>query len=204
MTYIWQKQEMWTYWIFLTWEILSLIAVVQSLSYPTLCDPMDCSMPGFPVLTISWSLLKLMFIESVMLSNHLIPFSSSTQSFPASGSFLMSRLFPSGGQNIEDSAAVPPVNIQGWFLLGLTGLNSLLSKGLSRVFSRTSLKASILLHSAFFMVQISHPYVTIGKTIALTTWTFVGKVRSLLFNILSTFVIAYLPKSKCLLILWLQ
>ena len=204
MTYIWQKQEMWTYWIFLTWEILSLIAVVQSLSYPTLCDPMDCSMPGFPVLTISWSLLKLMFIESVMLSNHLIPFSSCTQSFPASGSFLMSRLFPSGGQNIEDSAAVPPVNIQGWFLLGLTGLNSLLSKGLSRVFSRTSLKASILLHSAFFMVQISHPYVTIGKTIALTTWTFVGKVRSLLFNILSTFVIAYLPKSKCLLILWLQ
>ena len=204
MTYIWQKQEMWTYWIFLTWEILSLIAVVQSLSYPTLCDPMDCSMPGFPVLTISWSLLKLMSIESVMLSNHLIPFSSCSQSFPASGSFLMSRLFPSGGQNIEDSAAVPPVNIQGWFLLGLTGLNSLLSKGLSRVFSRTSLKASILLHSAFFMVQISHPYVTIGKTIALTTWTFVGKVRSLLFNILSTFVIAYLPKSKCLLILGLQ
>ena len=204
MTYIWQKQEMWTYWIFLTWEILSLIAVVQSLSYPTLCDPMDCSMPGFPVLTISWSLLKLMSIESVMLSNHLIPFSSCTQSFPASGSFLMSRLFPSGGQNIEDSAAVPPVNIQGWFLLGLTGLNSLLSKGLSRVFSRTSLKASILLHSAFFMVQISHPYVTIGKTIALTIWIFVGKVRSLLFNILSTFVIAYLPKSKCLLILGLQ
>ena len=200
MTYIWQKQEMWTYWIFPTWENLSLIAVVQSLSYPTLCDPMDCSMPGFPVLTISWSLLKLMSFESVMPSNHLIPFSSCTQSFPASGSFLMSRLLPSGGQNIEDSAAVPPVNIQGWFLLGLTGLNSLLSKGLSRVFSSTSLKASILLHLAFFMVQVSHPYVTIGKTIALTIWTFVSKVILLLFHTLPRFVIAFLPRSKCLLI----
>ena len=199
MTYIWQKQEMWIYWIFPTWENLSLIAqslIVQSLLYPTLCDPMDCSMPGFPVLTISWSLLKLMSVESVMPSNHLVPFSSCIQSFSASGSFLMSQLFPSGGQNIEDSAAVPPANIQGWFLLGLTGLNSLLSKGLSRVFSSTSLKASILLHSAFFMVHLSHPYTSIGKTIALTIWTFVGKVRSLLFNILLRFVIVFFQRAS--------
>ena len=199
MTYIWQKQEMWIYWIFPTWENLSLIAqslIVQSLSYPTLCDPMDCSMPGFPVLTISWRLLKLMSVESVMPSNHLVPFSSCIQSFPASGSFLMSQLFPSGGQNIEDSAAVPPENIQGWFLLGLTGLNSLLSKGLSRVFSSTSLKASILLHSAFFMVQLSHPYTSIRKTIALIIWTFVGKVRSLLFNILLRFVIVFFQRAS--------
>ena len=67
-----------------------------------------------------------------------------------------------------------------------------------------SSKASILLHSAFFIVQISHPYMTTGETIALTRWTFVSKVMSLLFNMLSRLVIAFIPRSKCLLILWLQ
>ena len=67
-----------------------------------------------------------------------------------------------------------------------------------------SSKASILWHSTFFVVQLSHPYVTTGKTIALTRWTFVGKVMSLLFNMLSRLVIAFLPRSKCLLISWLQ
>ena len=67
-----------------------------------------------------------------------------------------------------------------------------------------SSKASILQHSAFFIVQLSHPYMTTGKTIALTRWTFVGKVMSLLFNMLSRLVITFLPKSKCLLISWLQ
>ena len=67
-----------------------------------------------------------------------------------------------------------------------------------------SSKASILQHSAFFMVQLSHPYMTIGKTIALTRWTFVSKVMSLLFNVLSRFFIAFLPRSKCLLISWLH
>ena len=67
-----------------------------------------------------------------------------------------------------------------------------------------SLKASILQCSAFFIVQLSHPYVTMGKTIALTRWTFVGKVMSLLFNMLSRLVIAFLPRSKRLLISWLQ
>ena len=67
-----------------------------------------------------------------------------------------------------------------------------------------SSKASILQHSAFFTVQLSHPYMTTGKTIALTRWTFVGKVISLLFNMLSRLVIAFLPRSKCLLISWLQ
>ena len=65
-------------------------------------------------------------------------------------------------------------------------------------------KASILQHSAFFIAQISHPYMTIGKTIALTRWTFIGKVMSLLFNILSGFIIDFLPRSKHLLISWLQ
>ena len=67
-----------------------------------------------------------------------------------------------------------------------------------------SSKASILWHSAFFIVQLSHPYMTTGKNIALTRWTFVGKVMSLLFNMLSRLVITFLPRSKCLLISWLQ
>ena len=82
---------------------------------------------------------------------------------------------------------------------------SLQSKGLSRIFSNTTVpKASILQCSAFFIVQLSHPYMTTGKTIALTRRTFVGKVMSLLFNMLSRLVIAFLPRSKCLLISWLQ
>ena len=93
----------------------------------------------------SWSLLKLMSIESVMPSNHLIlfvPFSSWPQSFPTSGSFQMSQLFASAGQTIgaSASASVLPANIQGWFPLGLTGLISLMPKGLSRVFSNTAVK----------------------------------------------------------------
>ena len=74
---------------------------------------------------------------------------------------------------------------------------------LKSLFQHHSSKASILRHSAFFIVQLSHPYMTTGKTIALTRWTFVGKVMSLLFNMLSRFVIAFLPKSKHLLISWL-
>ena len=96
----------------------------------------------------------------------------------------MSGLFASGGQSIGASASVSvlPMNIQDQFLLGLTGLISLQSKGLSRVFSNTSSKASVLWRSAFFMVQLSHPFITTGKIIAFTIWTFVGKTMSLLFN----------------------
>ena len=79
------------------------------------------------------------------------------------------------------------------------GLTSLQSKGLSRVFSNT-----ILLHSTFFVVQLSHPYMTTGRTIAFTRWTYVDKVMSLLFNMLSRLVITFLPRSKRLLISWLQ
>ena len=94
------------------------------------------------------------------------------------------------------------MNIQDWFPLGLTGLISLKSKGLSRVFSSTT--TSVLQHSAFFIIQFSHLYMTTGKTIVLTGWTFVGKITSLLFNTLSRFVIGFLPRSKHLLISWLQ
>ena len=113
------------------------------------------------------------------ISSSVDPFSSCLQSFPALGSFPMSWLFTSGGQSIGASASILPMNSQGWFPLGLTGLISLLSKGLSRVFSSTTIwKHQFLQYSAFFMVWLSHLYITTGKTIVLTIWTFVGKVMS--------------------------
>ena len=117
----------------------------------------------------------------------------------------MSWLFVSGGHSTGASAlaSVPQMNIQGLFPLGLTDFISLQSKGLSRAFSNSTFKASILQCSAFLMVQFSHPYVTSGKTISLTRWSFVGKAMSLLFNMLSRLLIAF-PKSKCLLISCLQ
>ena len=136
-----------------------------------------------------------------------VPFSSCLQSFTASGSFLMSQLSASGGQSIRVSASTSalPMNIQDWFPLGLTGWIFLQSKGLSKsLLQHYSSKASILRRSAFFIVQLSHPYMTTGKTIAWTRRTFVGKVMSLLFNTLSRLVITFLPKSKRLLISWLQ
>ena len=124
------------------------------------------------------SLLKLMSMELVMPSNYLILcrllFLPSV--FPSIRSFPVSQFFAPGGQGIEASASVLPMNIQDWLPLGLTALISFLSKGLSRVFSYTTVWK--LQRSAFFMVQLSHPYVTAGKTIALTVWTFVRKLIS--------------------------
>ena len=119
------------------------------------------------------------------ISSSIVSFSSCPQSFPASGSFPMSQLFTSGDQSIRALASVSvlPVNIQGWFPLGLTGLISLLFKGLFECLLRYhNSKASILQHSAFFMVWLS-PFLTTGKAIAVTIWTFEGKVMSLLFNV---------------------
>ena len=139
------------------------------------------------------------------ISSSVIPFSSCPPSLPASGSFPMSWLFTSGGQSIGASASASVLpNIQGWFPLGLTGLISVLPKGLSSLLLHHNLKASILQGSAFFRIQLSHSYMTTGKIIASTIWTFVGKVASLLFNTLSRFITAFLPRSKCLLTSWLQ
>ena len=99
-----------------------------------------------------------------IISSSVICFSC-LQSFPASGSFPMSWLLPSGGQSIGASASVLPMNVQDWFPLGLTGLISLQSKGLSSLLQHHSPKASILQHSAFFIVQHSPPYMTTGKTL---------------------------------------
>ena len=121
------------------------------------------------------------------ISSSVVPFSSHLQSFPGSGSFQMSQFFASDGQNIgvSASASILMMTIKDWFPLGWTGWISLLSTGLSSLLQHHSSKASILQCSAFFIVQLSHPYMT-RKTIALTRWTFVGKVMSLLFNMLST------------------
>ena len=117
----------------------------------------------------------------------------------------MSRLFITGSQGIGPSASVLPMNIQGWFPLELTGFISLQWRdSWESSLQNHNLKESILWHSAFFMVQLSYLYMTTGKTIALARWTFIGKVMPLLFNMLSRFVIAFLPRSKCLSILWLQ
>ena len=135
------------------------------------------------------------------ISSSVIPFSSCPQSLPASESFPMRQLFTWGGQGtgVSTLTSFLPKNTQDWSPLGLTDWISLQSKGLSRVFS-----SSIHWCSAFFIVQLSHPYMTTGKTVALTRPTFVGKVMSLIFNMLSKLVITFLPRSKCLLISWLQ
>ena len=117
------------------------------------------------------------------ISSSVVPFSSCLPFFPASGSFLVSQFFTSGGQSIEAlaSASVLPMNIQNWFPLRLTGLTSLQSKESSQLKSllqHHSSKVSVLWRSTFFMVQLSHSYMTTGKTIALTRWTFVGNVSA--------------------------
>ena len=158
-------------------------------------------LPGFPVLH---SLPVCSNICSVSLRCHrtisftTARFSSCLQSSPASGSFSISWLFPLGGQSIGASASpsVLLMNIQSWFPLGLVGLISLLSKSLPQ---HHNSKALIFWHSVFFMVQLSHLYMITGKTIALAIWTFANKVISLLFNMLSRFVIVFL-----LLISWLH
>ena len=119
----------------------------------------------------------------------------------------MSQLFASGGQSIgvSPSASILPINTQDLSPSGWTGWISLQSKGLSRVFSNTTVQRhQFFWCSAFFTVQLSHPYMTTGKTIALTRRTLVGKAMALLFNMLSRLVITFLPRSKHLLISWLQ
>ena len=130
------------------------------------------------------------------ISFSVVPFSSFLQFFPASESFLTSQFFASGGQSIGVSAStsVLLMNTKDWSPLGWTGWISLQSKGFKSFLQHHSSKVSILQCLAFFMLQLSHSYMTTGKTIALTRQTFVGKVMSLLFNMLSRLVITFLPR----------
>ena len=175
----------------------------------TLCDPMNCSTLGLPVhhqlpRVHSDSRASSQWCHPA-ISSSIVPFSSWPRSLPASGSFPISQLFTWGGQStgVSASASVLPMNTQDWSPLGgLVG--SPCSPRDSQESSPTAqFKASILWRSGFFTVQLWHPYMTTGKT-ALTRWTFAGKVMSLLLNMLSRLVITVLPRSKPLLISWLQ
>ena len=235
---------------------------VQSLSrVQFFATPWTATCQSSLSITNSRSLLKLMSIESVMPSNHLIsssviPFSSCLHSFPASGVFLVSQFFLSitisrSSRKLTSIELVmpsshlilccpllllPPIppsirvssnestlrmrwpkywsfsfsfspsnEHPGLISFRMDWLDLLVVQGtLKSLLQHHSSKASILQHSPFFTDQLSHPYITTRKTIALTRRTFVGKVMPLLFNMLSRLVIAILPRSKCLLISWLQ
>ena len=170
--------------------------------------PQHSRLPG-PSLN-SWSLLKLTSIQLVMSSNHLILYHAL---------LLLPSIFPSIMVFSNESVLCirwpkywnfsfsisPPNEYSGQISFRVDWLDLLEVQGtLKSLLQHHSSKASILWHSAFFTVQLSHPYMITGKTIALTRWTIVGKVMSLLFNMLSRLVIALLPRSKHLLISWLQ
>ena len=161
-------------------------------------------------ITNSWSLLKLMSIESVMPSNHLIlcgPLLLLPSIFPSirvfSKELALQIRWP---KYWSISLSISPSNeYSGLISFRIDWFDLLAIQGtLESLLQHHSSKASILWHSAFLMVQLSHPCMTTGKTIALTRWTFVGKVMSLLFNMLSSLVITFLPRSKRLLISYLH
>ena len=160
-------------------------------------------------ITSSRSLLKLMSIESVMPSSHLIlcrpllllpPIPPSIRVFSNESTFCMR--WP---KYWSFSFSISPSNEHPGLIFRIDWLDLLTGQGtLKSLLQHHSSKASILQRSAFFTVQLSHPYMTTGKTIVLTRWTFIGKVTSLLLNMLSRLVITFLPRSKRLLISWLQ
>ena len=175
-------------------DVICQFSSIQSLSHVQLfVTPWTVACQASLPITNSWSPPKPMSIESMMSSNHLIlchPF------------LLLPSFFPSIRVFSDESIlCISPSNEhQDWPPSEWTGWISLQSKGLSRVFSNTTVQK----HSALSLVQLPDSYMTPGKTIALTRRTFVGKVISLLFNMLSRLVITFLPRSKCLLISWLQ
>ena len=168
---------------------------------------MDCSMPGSPSFTVSQSLLKLMSIESVRPSNHLCPLLLLPSVFPSIMVFSNElALHIRGPKYWSFSFSISPSNeCSGLISFKIDWFGLLVVQGaVKSLVQHHNSKASVLQPSAFFVVPLSHPYVTTGKTIALTKHTFVGKAMSLLFNTLSRFVIAFLPRIKHLLISWLQ
>ena len=192
------------------WQVVQFSSV-QSLSHVWLfATPWIAACQASLSITNSQSLLKLMSIKPVMPSNHLIlghpllllsPIPPSIRVFSNE-----STLHMSWPKYWSFSFSISPSNEHpGLISFKMDWLDLLAVQGtLKSLLQQHSSKASILLHSAFFIVQLSPPYMTTGKTIALTRQTFVGKVMSLLFNMLSRLVITFLPRSKRLLISWLQ
>ena len=189
--------------------MLSSFSSVQSLSHVRLCDPMNCRRQVSLSITNSRSSLKLTSIESVIPPSHLIlcplfllpPIPPSIRVF-SNESTLRMRWPKYWSFSVS---IIPSKEHPGLVSLRIDWLDLLAVQGtLKSLLQYHSSKASILWHSAFFIVQLSHPYMTTGKTIALTRRTFVGKVMSLLLNMLSRLVITFLPRNKRLLISWLQ
>ena len=180
-----------------------------SQSCLTLCDPMDCSMPGLPVYH---QLLELTQTHVHRVGDTIQPshplLSPSLPAFNPSISVFSNEsvLHIRWPKYWSLSFTICPSNeYSGLISFRMDWLNLLAIQGTrNSLLQHHSSKASILQCSAFFILQISHPYMTTGKTKALTRWTFVGKIMSLLFNMLSRLVITFLPKSKHLLISWLQ
>ena len=191
-----------------SWSFPQFSSVAQPC--PTLSDPMDCSTPGSPV---HHQLPELTQTHGHWVSDTIQP------SHPLSPLLLLLSIFPSIRVFSNESVLhirwpkdwsfsfnISPSNeYSGLISFRIDWLDLLAVQGtLKSLLQHHSSKASILRPSAFFMVQLSHPYMTIGKTIAFTRWPFVGKVISLFFNILSKLVIVFLPRSKRPLISWLQ
>ena len=191
---------------------ISSVQSVQLLSHVRLCDPMNRSTPGLPVhhQLLEFTQTHVHWVSDAIQPSH--PLSSPSPPAPNPSqhqkSFPMSQLFAWGGQSTGVSALASflPRKSQGWSSEWTVWISSQ-SKGLSRVFSNTTVQKHQFFgvqpssqSSAFFTVRLSHPYMTTGKTIALTRRTFVGKEMSLLFNMLSRLVITFLPRSKRLLI----
>ena len=201
------------FWEYHTWGI-SLTGPVQlsSVAQPglTLCDPMDCSMPGFPVL----------YQHLELTQNHVHWVSDAIQSpHPLLSPFLLPSIFASIRVFSNESVlhirwpkywsfplSISPSNeYSGLISLRINRLDLLAVQGtLKSLLQPHTSKTSVLRCSAFFILQLSHLYMTTGKTIALTRQIFVDKVMSMLFNMLSRLVITFLPMSKHLLVSWLQ
>ena len=174
----------------------------------TLCNPMDYSMPGFPVQHQRPELTQVHHVGDAIQPSHTL-----SSPFPLPSIFSNIRIFSNESvlcirwpKYWGFSFSISPSNeYSGLISFRMDRLDLLAVQGtLKSLLQHHSSKASVLQCSAFFIVQLSHPYMTTGKTIALTRGTFVGKVMSLLFNMLSRLVITILPRSKCLLISWLQ
>ena len=186
--------------------MLLLSWVAKSCS--TLRNPMDCSMPGFPILhylpEFAWTHVRWVS-DAIQSSQPLLPPSPSALNlFQHQGLFQWVSSLALGGQSIGASASVLPMTVHGWFPLGLTALISLLPKGLSKVFSTTTIWKHQFFGAQLSLWSNSHICTwLLEKTIALTIQTFVNKVMSLLLNTLSRFA-PFLLRSKCLLISWLQ
>ena len=196
------------YSLFQGTESIHFSSVAQSC--PTLCDPMDYSTPGLLVHHQLLEFTQLMSIESVMPSNHLIlchPLLLPPSIFPIirlfSNETVLHIRWPKFWSFSFNTS--PASEYLGLISFRMDWLDLLAVQGtLKSLLQHPSSTVSIFRHSSFFIVQLSHPYMTTGKTIALTRRTFVGKVMSLLFNMLSRLVITFLPRSKHLLISWLQ